>query len=72
MITFNRNWVYAIVALTIIAEVALCDPNGNTIKRLDPNEVHSEDECQRAGLKTLWDAPRGMQGKVVVCLKGVR
>jgi hypothetical protein len=60
------------IVVFFCAEVALCDLNSNTMKKLDPNEVHSEDECQRAGLKTLWDAPRGMQGKVVVCLKGVR
>ena len=49
--------------------VSLCDPSGNVLGK---TTYETEDQCQRAGLKTLWDAPRGMQGKVVVCLKGVR
>jgi hypothetical protein len=57
------------ILIFFCTSVALCEPNGNT---LGGKTFNTEDECQRAGLKTLWDAPRGMQGKVVVCVKGVR
>jgi hypothetical protein len=56
------------VMVFFCANAGLCDPNGNTLGKT----YDTEDECQRAGLKTLWDAPKGMQGKVVVCVKGVR
>jgi len=56
------------IAVFFCSSVSLCDPSGNTMGKT----YGTENECQRAGLKTLWDAPRGMQGKVVVCIKGVR
>jgi len=56
------------IAVFFCMSASLCDPNGNTMGKT----YGTEDECQRAGLKILWDAPRGMQGKMVVCLKGVR
>jgi hypothetical protein len=56
------------IAVFFCVSVTLCDLNGNTLGKT----YGTEDECQRGGLKMLWDAPRGMQGKVVVCLKGVR
>ena len=56
------------VLVFFCANVAQCDPNGNTLSKT----YETEDRCQREGLKTLWDAPKGMQGKVVVCIKGVR
>lgn len=48
--------------------VSMCDPSGNTLGKT----YSTESDCQKAGLKTLQDAPKGMQGKVVVCLKGIR
>jgi hypothetical protein len=56
------------VMVFFCANPGLCDPNSNTLGKT----YETEDACQRAGLKTLWDAPKGMQGKVVVCIKGVR
>jgi hypothetical protein len=56
------------VLVFFCSSVVLCDPAGNTLGKT----YDTEDHCQRAGLKTLWDAPKGMQGKVVVCVKGVR
>ena len=57
------------ILIFFCASVSLCEPNSNT---LGSKTYATEDECQRAGLKILWDAPKGMQGKVVVCIKGVR
>lgn len=56
------------IAVFFCISVSLCDPNGNAIGKT----YETEDRCQRDSLKTLWDAPKGMQGKVVVCVKGVR
>jgi hypothetical protein len=56
------------IAIFFCASATLCDSNSNTLGKT----YETEDACQRAGLKVLWDAPRGMQGKVVVCIKGVR
>ena len=56
------------VLVFFCASITLCDPKDNTLSK----NYTSEDGCQKAGLKTLRDAPQGMQGKVVVCLKGVR
>ena len=56
------------VLLFFCVSLTLCDPSGNTLGKT----YGTEDDCQKAGLKTLRDAPKGMQGKMVVCLKGVR
>ena len=56
------------IAVFFCTSASLCDPSGNTMGKT----YDTEDACQRAGLKILWDAPRGMQGKVVVCIKGVK
>jgi hypothetical protein len=56
------------VLVFFCVSISLCDPAKNTMGKT----FGTEDECQRAGLKTLRDAPQGMQGKVVMCPKGVR
>jgi hypothetical protein len=45
----------------------LCDPTASTLRQ----SFETEQECQQAGLGILANAPQGMQGRTIVCLKGI-
>ena len=56
------------ILMFMCASISQCNPNSNNMASLP---YHTEEQCQQAGLNTLRNAPKGMQGKVVVCIKAV-